>query len=127
MASNPVERYLAALGAGDFDVARACLADDFTFSGWFGRYDSPDAYLAAMRRLRGFVEGMDVRHVFAHGPEVCLIYTSHTRNGDAVPAAAWFRLDGDRIRSLEVICDSRPFQAFWQEALGESDAGSTGS
>ena len=118
MASNPIELYLTALAGNDFETARTFLTDDFTFSGWFGRYDSPDAYLDAMRRLRGFVVGMDLRRVFADGPDVCLIYTSRTRNGDAVPVAAWFGLEGDRIRSLEVICDSRPFEAFWRETLG---------
>jgi ketosteroid isomerase-like protein len=127
MASNPIERYLTALADNDFETARACLADDFTFSGWFAHYDSPDVYLDAMRKLRGFVVNIDVRQVFATGPEVCLIYTSHTRNGDAVPAAAWFRVAGDRITALEVICDSRPFEAFWREALGDEARGSSGS
>ncbi|MGE3277687.1 MAG: nuclear transport factor 2 family protein [Vicinamibacterales bacterium] len=113
MADNPIERYFEALAREDYLAARACLADDFRFRGWFGSFDSADAYLEAMQRLRGFVTRVELRKAFGDGPDVCLLYTSHTRAGDAVPVAAWFRLASGRIASLEVICDSKPFEALW--------------
>lgn len=46
-----VNRFMDAVGAGDFAAARACLADDFRFEGPFDTFTTSEPYLAALRAL----------------------------------------------------------------------------
>ena len=114
--TDTVTRFYAAMQRGDYAAARQCLGEPFVFVGWFDRFDDPDAYIDAIKRLRGFVVKFDVRKVFVEGDDVCLIYDAHTIRGDVSPVAGWFRLRDGKIAEIHIITDSRPFVEVWAAA-----------
>ena len=110
---QPILDFYGCLQRNDYEAARACLHDEFSFVGWFDEFDSAEAYLDAVKRLRAVTAGIDVRRVFVDGQDVALFYDLTTVDGAVVPVAAWFALRGDRIARIRVMCDSRPFAALW--------------
>ncbi len=108
-----VQAFLGALHREDFPSARQCLGGPFSFVGWFGQFDDPDRYLEALRKVRGFIVKADVHKLFADGPDVCLLYDAHTRRGDVTLVAGWFKLSDDKITSIRVVCDPKPFAELW--------------
>jgi hypothetical protein len=111
---GPIVTFFGSLERNDYAAARACLADAFSFTGWFDDFDSPDDYIEAVKRLRGYTTRVDVRQVFVDGADVAVFYDTHTIHGDVAPVAAWITLEGDRIARIRVICDNRPFAALWE-------------
>jgi hypothetical protein len=94
-----IKAFYAAIGREDYSEARQYLADEgFSFVGWFGTFTSPDDYIAALKRLRGFVTSLDVRKAFVNGDDVALFYDIETVRGDT---------------TLVVVCDTRPFAEVW--------------
>jgi ketosteroid isomerase-like protein len=106
--------FFTALERGDYDAARACLAEPFDFAAWFATYDRPDDYIDALKKLRGFVTKIDVHRMFDAGKDVCVIYDSHTVRGQSTLVAAWFRVTDGRITRVRIICDPEPFREVWR-------------
>jgi acetyl esterase/lipase len=96
---------------GDFDRARALIADDITFAGPFGTATGADAYMSGLQRFhqRGVLSA-EIHKVFHDADEVCIFYDLCTRTGTGVvPSAAWYRIGPDgRISSVRVLFDPRP-------------------
>lgn len=116
--SNPaavIQQFSEALMREDYLAARNLLGEPFSFVGWFDRFDHPDAYINALRKLRGFITRNDFRKIFVDGGDVCLIYDAHTVRGDAAPVAAWFTVHEGQITAVRIICDSRPFAEVWRK------------
>lgn len=55
------------------DMSGVPLADDFTFTGPMGGFDSADGYRAMASRVGAAVRGFTVRHQFTDGPLVCSV------------------------------------------------------
>lgn len=111
-----VNRFMDALGAGDFAAARACLADDFRFEGPFDTFTTPEPYLAALRALYSIVTQVTIVKLFVDGADACLLYemTTSTAAGSAF-ICEWFRIHGDRIASMRAVFDARPFAAMFSK------------
>ena len=92
----------------DFESARGFLHDDLSFKGPIDTFDNADDYLAALQRLAAMMEGIDVKKVVADGDDVVMLFDLLTPMGPA-PVAEWYRVRGDRIGSVQVYFDARPF------------------
>lgn len=102
-------RCLSAWTSGDFETARALLADDVTFVGPLGQTDGADAYVDGVRGMAKIVQRANVKRVIADGDDVCLIYDLVTAVGaGSVPTAGWYRLRDGKITSVRAYFDPRP-------------------
>jgi hypothetical protein len=106
--------YQRALGKGDWAEARRYLHDDLSFQGPFDTFDKADAYLESIKRVHSIVDRVDVKKMFVDGDDVCLLYDMVTKTpaGTAF-IAEWHRVKGDRIGSIRVVFDARPFAAMF--------------
>jgi limonene-1,2-epoxide hydrolase len=111
--AETVQQFYAALQREDYAAARRLLGKPFSFVGWFARFDEPDDYIDALRKLTGFIVKADVHRVFVDDGDVCLFYDAHTVRGETTLVAAWYRLREDRIVAVRIVCDPRPFAELW--------------
>src|SRR5436190_6291518 len=105
-----VKRYQRALREGDFDAARGVLKDDLRFQGPFDTFDNADDYLKAVQALHGIIESVDMKHLWADGDEIVMLYDMVT----STPAGTelicgWHGGEGDKIGRIRVVFDSAPF------------------
>jgi ketosteroid isomerase-like protein len=107
-ARDLVERYHDAWARKDFESARGFLHDDLSFTGPIDTFDTADEYLAALQRLAPMTTGIDVKKVVSEGDDVVVLFDLLTPMG-AAPVAEWYRVRGDRIGSVQVYFDARPF------------------
>ncbi|MDP1568976.1 MAG: nuclear transport factor 2 family protein [Vicinamibacterales bacterium] len=109
-----ISTFYAALQREDYASARQCLADEgFSFVGWFDVFDDPDAYIEAVKKLRGFATRFEVKRVFVDDGDVALFYEIETVRGDVTLVAAWFQVREARIARVRIVCDTRPFAEVW--------------
>src|SRR5215831_10524874 len=71
-AKDIVLKFESALDKKDYASARALLADDLHFQGPIDTFHSADPYIAALERLGGMVDHIEVLKVFAEGDEVAV-------------------------------------------------------
>jgi ketosteroid isomerase-like protein len=103
-------RFFEAWTTGDFDTARSLLHDDVSFAGPLDRFDSADAYIAALSGLSPMVRAVEERKVFVDGDDVCVIYDLVTNSpAGTAPTAEWYHVRAGRISSVRVFFDARPF------------------
>ncbi len=91
------------------------LPDHLSFSGPLDHFDRPEPYLEALRKLHPIVERVDMHKVFVDGDDVCVVYDLVTKTpaGTAL-VAEWHHVRGEKIDSVRVIFDARPFAAMFQ-------------
>ena len=108
--------YQRALGSGEWKSARAYLRDDMTFRGPIASYDRPEPYLEDQRKLSSIVKGIEMKKTFVDGDDVCLLYdmVTNTPAGTAF-ICEWHHVEGQKIASIRVVFDARPFAAMWEK------------
>ena len=113
-ASELVERYKKAVGKGDFTTARQMLHDDLTFQGPLDTFHKADDYIGSIAKLANIIQRIDVKKVFADGQDVCVLYdmVTNTPAGTAF-IVEWYQIRGDKIGTLRVVFDARPFAAMF--------------
>ncbi len=109
-----VQAYMQALGGGDMAAARKYLHDVFSFSGPFDTFDKPEPYLEALKKLHSMVKRVDMKKIFVDGNDVCALYdlVTNTQAGTAF-IAEWYQVKSDKIASIRVVFDARPFAAMF--------------
>jgi hypothetical protein len=108
--SDVVTAYHEALSARNFDAARGLLRDDLRFDGPFDTFTSADDYWAALTRLWGAVERIDIRHRSSRGDEAVVIYDMVTRTpAGTQPVVEWLGVEDGRIAWIRTIFDTAPF------------------
>lgn len=110
MSSDVVIAYHEALNGRDFDAARRLLRDDLRFQGPFETFTTADDYWAALTRLWGVVERIDVRHRSSNGDETVVIYDMITNTpAGTQPVVEWVGVEDGRIAWIRTIFDTGPF------------------
>ncbi len=109
-----VQAYMQVLGSGDMASARRYLHDHFSFKGPIDTFDKPEPYLQAVKKLHSMVKRVDMKKVFVDGNDVCVLYdlVTNTQAGTAF-IAEWYQVKGDKIASIRVVFDARPFAAMF--------------
>jgi hypothetical protein len=105
-----------AMGSGDVAAARGYLHDQLSFQGPFDKFDRPEPYLEALKRLHPVVKGVVVHKTFVDGQDVCMLYDLQTNSpaGDAF-VAEWMHVEGDKIVSIRTVFDARPFAPMFSK------------
>jgi SnoaL-like domain len=113
-ASQIVESYRAALGSGDFAMARKLMQDDMTFQGPLDTFNKADDYLEATKKLASIIQRIDLKKVFVDGEDVCVLYDMVTKTpaGTAF-IAEWYQVKNGKIAALRAVFDARPFAALF--------------
>lgn len=103
-----VAMYSEAMKKGDFATVRSVLADNLDFQGPIAKHSNADDLVKDLQNLGKIVQGMELKKEFVDGKDVCLIYDLITKMGVA-PVAEWHHVEGDKITSIRVFFDARPF------------------
>jgi hypothetical protein len=113
-AGQIVQGFMGAMSAGDFVAARKCLHDNLSFRGPIDAFDKPEPYLQALEKLHAMVQRVDMKKMFVDGNDVCLLYdlVTNTPAGTAF-VCEWMQVKGEKIASIRVVFDARPFAAMF--------------
>ena len=111
---NVVQHFQQALGKGDFTAARHLLHDNLSFRGPLDTFHKPEQYLEALKKLHPMIQRVDVLKTFADGNDVCVLseMVTNTPIGTAF-SSEWFHVKGDKISSIRIVFDARPFVAMF--------------
>jgi len=113
-ANKIVSDYQQALGKGDFAAARKLLHDNLSFHGPIDTFDSAEPYLESLKKLNPIIQRIDMKRTFADGNDVCLLYDMVTNTPAGTQfIAEWYQVKGDKIASVRVVFDARPFAAMF--------------
>jgi SnoaL-like domain len=93
---------------GDLAALRSVLADDLSFVGPLGQFDSADDCVKAMQGLAQMTTDIVVRKVFADGPDVLTWFELHTTAAPPCPVANWSHVGDGKIDRIRVAFDPRP-------------------
>lgn len=105
-----VERYQDAWKRKDLAAARTHLHDDLSFQGQLDTFTNADDLIGALTRLAPIVKDIQRRKQFVDGQDICEIYDLVTATpAGTAPVAEWYRVRGDKIASIRVFFDARPF------------------
>jgi hypothetical protein len=103
--------YIDACARKDLDLVASLLAPDVEFTGPNGPIRGPAAYLATLRRIGPIWATSEVRKAFTDGDDVCVVYDFVTDTAAGkVPAMEWLRIEGGRIRRIDLIFDRVTFK-----------------
>lgn len=114
-ASQAVNRYLTAFYSGDFETARALVADHFSFDGPFLRADGKKAFFDGAVGLLGVVRGHTLIRQWEDGPDVCSWYQLRLETpagSGTVPMSEWHTVAGGKLISARVLFDTAAFRAL---------------
>jgi SnoaL-like domain len=117
-AAQVAEGFFDAWTGKDFERARALLHDDVAFEGPIDSFSDADSYVASLKQLSGIVTGAEKQKVFVDGDDVCVIYDLKTAPIPSSRTCEWYRVSGDKIESVSVIFDARPFAAMFEAQQG---------
>ena len=109
-----VQKFMGALGKGDFVAARKYLDDHLSFHGPIDTFQRPEPYLESLKKLHPVIERVDMKKMFVDGDDVCLLYDMVTKTpaGTAF-VAEWHHTTGDKIKAIRVVFDARPFAVMF--------------
>ena len=111
---NVIQQFQQAVGKGDFTAARHLLHDNLSFRGPLDTFHKPEPYLEALKRLQPIIQRIDILKMFADGNDVCVLseMVTNTPIGTAF-SCEWFHVKGDKISSIRIVFDARPFAAMF--------------
>ncbi len=103
--------YIAACARHDLATVASLLAPDLEFVGVSATLRGVQPYLDVLGRLASIWTDSAVKKVFTEGDEVCVIYDFVTDTAaGAVPCVEWIRVEGGRIRKVNLFFDRLRFQ-----------------
>lgn len=110
MVLDVISRYHEALGERDFDGARELLMDDLRFEGPFESFERADDYVAAIQKLFGIVESIEIRHASEDGDQAVALYDMVTSTPAGTQLVCeWYGVEGEEIAWIRAVFDTAPF------------------
>ena len=103
----------------DFERAGSLLHDDVSFEGPIDSFSDAESYLASLQQLSGIVTGAEKHKVFVDGDDVCVIYDLKTAPVPSSRTCEWYRVREDKIASVSVVFDARPFAPLFEAGHAE--------
>jgi hypothetical protein len=107
--------YQKALQQGDFSSARKLLHDNLEFHGPLETFKKADDYIHAIQKLSAIVDHVDILKVFEDGADVSLFCDLVTKTMGTSFVAEWYNVKDDKIASVRVAFDARPFAAMFAQ------------
>lgn len=118
-AAEVVDQYLDAFYRGDFETARALLADDLSFNGPFVQVEGADQFIASADGLRRIVRGHRTLRQWRHGEEISTLYEMkiETPAGTgSVVVSEWNTVRGGEVVSATLVFDTAEFRKLVPQA-----------
>ena len=108
-----VKNYYGAFDSHDFQRARSLMHDEFRFTGPMMEATSPEEFFAKMKDFDCEYKSRIV-HMVEDGDTVgVLLDCTFTRPFSAtIRMSEWFRIDGDKIISSNLVYDTRQMPAM---------------
>ena len=120
-----VDAYFAALAARDYEQARSYLADaGFEYTSPIASFDDADDFMEYTMLMGGIVHSIGTRKVFAEGTDVChfLVFNTQIAEREQTSVAQWSRVEGGRIRRIEVLFDAHQYKVMFPASGPDGDA-----
>jgi ketosteroid isomerase-like protein len=93
-----------ALNEEDFDAARNCITEDFSFVGVMGSRKGANSYIEDMKKIKIKYK---IHKVLAEGGDVSVL-CDYTMDGKTIFGCSWYELRDGQLSSLRSIFDPRP-------------------
>jgi ketosteroid isomerase-like protein len=93
-----------ALNEEDFDSAKNCITEDFTFVGVMGTRNGANSYIEDMKKIKIKYK---IHKVLSEGGDVCVL-CDYTMDGKTIFGCGWYELREGQLSSLRTIFDPRP-------------------
>jgi ketosteroid isomerase-like protein len=93
-----------ALNEEDFDAARNCITEDFSFVGVMGTRKGAGPYIEDMKKIKIKYK---IHKVIAEGGDVS-VQCDYTMDGKTIFGCSWYELRDGQLSSLHSIFDPRP-------------------
>ena len=103
MIADRVRAFFAAFLRADRAAFEEMLTDDFTFTSPYDDHIDRAAYFETCWPSAGTFVHHDIDQSVAEGDTCFVVYWGQARNGSRFRNTELFRLDGDRVRSVEVF------------------------
>jgi len=119
--ASVVNAYLDAFYTGDFERARAVVADSFSFQGPFLQVEGREAFFAGAQGLRPVVRGHRLIRQWVDGDEVSSLYQVNlaTPTGEgSVLMSEWHTIEAGRVAAGRVVFDAAKFRALLSRSPG---------
>lgn len=114
-ASETVSEYLHAFYSGDFDKAKALVADDFHFKGPFVEATDKETFFKSAAPLAQIVKGHRLLRQWTDGGEVCSIFDVNLETPagkGSLTMSEWSTVRNGKLNSGRVILDTAAFRAL---------------
>jgi predicted SnoaL-like aldol condensation-catalyzing enzyme len=114
-AARLATEYLTAFYRGEFDRARAVVAEEFSFRGPFLQVDGRDAFFAGAEGLKPIVRGHRMVRQWEDGADVCSLFEANLQTPagtGSVLMSEWHIIRGGRLTSGRVVFDTAAFRAL---------------
>ena len=98
-----IRGYLAIYKSADRTAIERLLTDDFTFTSPYDDHINRAAYFERCWPLAGTFEYHDLKKIFMEGNECLVLDEGAAKNGKVFRNAEFFRIEGGRIRPVEVF------------------------
>lgn len=108
-AKEIVSSFIESLNSRDLKSARSYVSDDYSIKAPQGSYDTAEAYFKDVEKAQQTYNARyDIKRVFADGNDVCVItdIIAGPPSNSAFSACGWYRVEGQKIRSLRLLYES---------------------
>ena len=103
-----VVAFLKTLNDDDFEAAKNYLAQGFTFKGLRKRRLGIDQFIDAIKTVE---HTYTIKNIYSNGRDVCVIYDIIIPDDENVTTCGIYQVKRDKIRSMNVIFDTRTITA----------------
>jgi hypothetical protein len=104
---NLIETYHHAWVSGDFDAARACLADNLDFQGSMDTFSKADDFVAALTHFKQILRSVTILQSFYDDDGAALLYDCDTATPAGVlRTAEFFTVCNNRISAIRLVFDA---------------------
>lgn len=107
--------YLDAVAKKDLARVESLLDPELRFVSPASTLTNARDFLAALRRIAAIHVRNDVVRVFSEGNDVCVIYDFVTDTVGSVPTVEWLRVEGGKIRAVNLYYDQVPWMKLREE------------
>jgi hypothetical protein len=120
-----VDAYIAALSAREYEQARGFLADrGFEYVSPIASFDDADDFMDYTMLMGGIVHSIRSRKAFVDGADVChfLVFNTQIAERERTSVAQWSRVEGGRIRRIEVLFDAHQYKVMFPASMSGAEA-----
>ena len=120
-----VDAYIAALSAREYEQARGFLADaGFEYTSPIASFRDADDFIEYTMLMGGIVHSISSRKVFVDGADVChfLVFNTQVAEKERTSVAQWSRVEGGRIRRIEVLFDAHQYKVMFPASVTDGEA-----